>query len=156
MEKRSHAFYERFLEIAKRHLESNKLEDAERAFSSAVRQVYLRKDTLYELAIALRGLGFVYKARGSINKSGEDLVKASGLFTASLARLQECNEDCDKKQNANTVLDSEIIDLQEEIKNVHTIFVDEILQSQLDGSPSDFQRHQHYEESLQNIREFCQ
>ena len=61
MEKRSKALYERFHATAKRHLENNKLEDAERGFASALRQVYMQKNKLYQLAIALRGLGFVYK-----------------------------------------------------------------------------------------------
>ena len=107
---------------------------------------------MYETAVAFRGLGFVYKARGSIHKSGEDLVKASGLFIASLNRLQECNAETEQRK---TDLDTEILHLQEEISNVHTMFIDEILQSHHD-SGSDFQKHEHYKESLQKIREFCQ
>ena len=156
MEKRSIAFYERFLASGNRYLENNKLEDAERAFASAVRQVYILKNKMYETALALRGLGFVYKARGSIQKSGEDLVKASGLFSASLTRLQESRAENERRANVETDLDSEILQLQDEISNVHTMFVDEIFQSQQNDGRRDFQKHEHYKQSLQRIREFCQ
>jgi tetratricopeptide (TPR) repeat protein len=156
MERRLVSHYERFLALGNRYLESDKLEDAERAFASAVRQVYMLKNKVYEIAIGLRGLGFVYKARGSIHQSGEDLVKASGLFVASLTRMQECNAENGNRGNVKTDLDSEILHLYDEISNIHAIFIDEILQSQQDDSRSDFQRHEHYKESLQKIREFCQ
>ena len=153
MEKRSIKFYERFLASGNCYLENNKLEDAERAFASAVRQVYILKTKVYETALAFRGLGFVYKARGSIHKSGEDLVKASGLFIASLNRLQECDAENEQRR---TDLDTDILHLQEEISNVHTMFIDEILQSHQNDSGSDFQKHENYKESLQKIRESCQ
>ena len=154
MEKRSQVLYERFLAAAKLHLECNKLEDAERAFTCAIRQVHVQKNKVYELAIALRGLGFVYKARGSIQKNAEDLIKASGLFIASITRLQECILQSETKKSDK--VNSEIIRLQEEIKNVHTIFICEILQSsQYDGS-IDFHRYHYYKESLRKIREYCQ
>jgi tetratricopeptide (TPR) repeat protein len=156
MEKRPTMFYERFLASGNRYLENNKLDDAERAFASAVRQVYILKNKMYETALALRGLGFVYKARGSIQKSGEDLVKASGLFSASLTRLQESKAENEKRRNVKTDLDSEILQLQDEISNVHTMFVDEILQSQQNVSRSDFKKHEHYKQSLQKIRELRQ
>ena len=151
MEKRSIEFYERFLASGNSYLDNNKLEDAERAFASAVRQVYNLKNKMYETAIALRGLGFVYKARGSIHRNGEDLVKASGLFNASLNRLKECNGQNEKKRNVS----SEILRLQEEISNIHAIFIDKVLQSQQNDSGRDFPKHKLYKESLEKIRESC-
>lgn len=161
MEKGSITFYQRFLDSGNRYLQSDKLKDAERLFASAVKQVYLLKNTVYETAVALKGLGLVYKARGKIYKSGEDLVKASGLFNASLTRLRECNSENTgsrntRRRNVKVDLESEILCLEEEISNIHTVFIEEILESQQNGRMNDFRKREHYKQSLQTIRDSCQ
>lgn len=152
MEKRTEKLYQRFLNCANGYLQRNKLDDAERTFASALRQLYNREGKVLEVAMALKGLGFVYKERGYINRTGEDLVKATGLFNAALTRLQEYNKN---QPNSTAGINTEIDHLLAEIQMVHVMFMNEILQASQDLESNDYQKLEHYKETLRQIRQTC-
>lgn len=149
MAKRCQAFYERFLVSANKYLQENKLEDAERNFANALRQVYDVEGKIFEIATALKGLGYIYSKRGRLNKDGEQIVKATGLLTSSLMRLKQCNNEQYSKYQ------TEINQLQEEIQSLHVMFITEVLGSQQDIAMKDYEKTESYKEMLLQIRNTC-
>ena len=149
--------YDRFMAAGNGYLERKKLEDAERNFVSALKVIYKQEFKARETAVALKGLGFVYKERGRTHKNGEDLVKASGLFISSLNRLQSCNDEVGPTEgNSNDASQrSELLELKAEINAVHTLFIQEILGSQLTGLSNDNHKVENYKETLNQIRDTC-
>ena len=148
----------RYMAAGNSYLAKKKLEDAERNFASALKAVYKQEFKAYETAVALKGLGFVYKERGRMNKNGEDLVKASGLFISALNRLESCcNDELDQneKTSKDSLVQRELVELKVEINAVHTLFIREIIGSQLEGLSNDHQKVEYYKETLNKTRDEC-
>jgi tetratricopeptide (TPR) repeat protein len=142
--------YDQFISAGHDCLKRKKLNDAEAMFAAALKLVHNQEGRVYEEAAALKALGYVYKERGRLYSSGEDFVKSSGLFISTFTRLQRCSKDEVNHKEA------QLSQLQQEIEDVHALFIKEILRpKQRDALSNDYHKVKHYKATLNDIRNIC-